>query len=327
MDYRRIQLILIVTFSVLNIYLISVLLEKNDAMNFGDPSTTVRLEEGMTNDNIVAPVLSDEEPSIPIIKADRSDYLSENMSQLSNQTTRMEDGTLLSTLTNLIELDMDADTSLETRLAPLEKFVRSENVLLAEEYTYLTYQAENRRIIYTQRAGGYPIADGTGSLVFHLNSEGNVLSYEQTYIGEAEVQGKERTVVSEQRAIETLYLNNEIPSNSTLRAVELTYYQTLSLSDMTIYSPMWYVEIAREKVPVQVKHVDALTGNIVSAPSLSNPGNGADPGDSSSDENQSLEDSAEMLMENQEALLESTIESEEDEVLFNSDGGRVLITE
>ena len=172
MDYRRIQLILIMTFSVLNMYLLGVLLEKNDAMNFGDASTTVRLEEGMANDNIISPILSDDQPSIPIIKADKSNYLSENMSQLSNQTTRMENGNLLSTLTNVIELDMSADTSLETRLTPLEEFIRSDNVLLAEEYSYLTYQAENGRIVYTQREEGYPIADGTGSLVFFLKCRG-----------------------------------------------------------------------------------------------------------------------------------------------------------
>ena len=309
-------------------YLLGVLLEKNDAMNFGDASTTVRLEEGMANDNIISPILSDDQPSIPIIKADKSNYLSENMSQLSNQTTRMENGNLLSTLTNVIELDMSADTSLETRLTPLEEFIRSDNVLLAEEYSYLTYQAENGRIVYTQREEGYPIADGTGSLVFFLNAEGNVVSYEQTYIGEAETQGRNRSVISEQDAIETLYLNNEIPSNSTLRTIELTYYQTLNLSDMTIYSPMWYVEIARDKVPVQVKHVDALTGNIVSAPSLSTPGSGLEPEGSSSDEEQPLDEMAEMIMENEQAILESSVEAlEESETLFNYDSGRVLIFE
>ena len=35
---------------------------------------------------------------------------------------------------------------------------------------------------------------------------------------------------------------------------------------MNIYSPMWYVEIVRENVGIQVKRVDALTGSIISAP-------------------------------------------------------------
>lgn len=267
-DYRRIQTILIITFSILNIYLLTVLLEKNDELNFGDPSTTVNLEEGLRNDNIESPNLDREAEEIPVIKTDKNTYLRENAASLTNQTTRMENNLLISVLSEPIQLDFDTDNvPLSERLVPVQEFLMSGNVLKGHEYTFLSYQANNQRLIYVQHTqAGIPIADGTASLIFHLNAAGEVISYEQTYAGPSEPQGRPRNAISEQAAIESLYLNNQIPNNSTIRLLTLSYYQTLSLTDMNIYSPMWYVEIARDNVPVQVKRVDALTGNIISAP-------------------------------------------------------------
>ncbi|MGP6140387.1 MULTISPECIES: two-component system regulatory protein YycI [unclassified Jeotgalibaca] len=268
MDYKRIQVILIITFSILNIYLLAVFLEKNDELNFGDPSATVNLEEGLRNDKIESPELSREAEEIPVIKTDKNTYLRENAASLKNQTTRMENNLLFSVLSDPIALDFETDNvPLSQRLEPIQVFIDDGNVLNGYEYAYLSYQAVNQRVVYVQYTKeGIPIADGTASLIFHLNSDHEVISYEQTYVGSAEPQGRQRNVISEQAAIESLYLNNQIPDNSTIRLLTLSYYQTLSLTDMNIYSPMWYVEIARENVPVQIKRVDALTGNIISAP-------------------------------------------------------------
>lgn len=312
MDYKRIQIILIITFSILNLYLITVLLEKDKELNAGDPSTTVRLEEGMRNDNIEAPELSDEQIRIPILKADKTDYLAEHAGTLSNQTTRMENNKLWSVLTNPIELDMSPSVPLEERLAPIEAFMKDGNVLKAQDYSFLTYQEANQRIIYVQHAEEYPIADGTASLTFHLNPDGEVVSYEQTYIGLPEAQGKNRMVISEQAAIEALYLNNQIPNNSSLRRINLTYYQTLSLQDMNIYSPMWYVEIARDDVPIQVKYVDALTGNLISVPSIMNPNSSSKPEEDSVES--SIEDA--VLQTNEALDANLNVDSHSDRILI-----------
>ena len=53
MDFRRIKIIFILTFAALNIYLLSVLLEKNaTTLSFGSESTTLNIEEAMKADDI-----------------------------------------------------------------------------------------------------------------------------------------------------------------------------------------------------------------------------------------------------------------------------------
>ena len=59
--------------------------------------------------------------------------------------------------------------------------------------------------MYAQVANNIPIGDSTGSIIFNLDPDYEVISYEQTFAGTAEVQGNSRTVISQKRAVEALY--------------------------------------------------------------------------------------------------------------------------
>ena len=272
MDFRRIKIIFILTFAALNIYLLSVLLEKNETtLSFGSESTTLNIEEAMKADDIEFPTLSTDQEKIPLLKTDKGVTLETDQSKLVNQTTVFEDGVLFSTLSEPIPLEIDAEELAIVDRTPITDFILQGNVLNGAEYSFLTYLPLRRQLVYAQVANNIPIGDSTGSITFNLDPDYEVISYEQTFAGEAEVQGNSRTVISQKRAVEALYLNNQIPANSTVRAVQLTYYRTLSLSDMDIYSPMWYIEIEIENAPVEIRRVDALTGSIITTSSVSLP--------------------------------------------------------
>ena len=271
-DFRRIKIIFILTFAALNIYLLSVLLEKNETtLSFGSESNTLNIEEAMKADDIEFPTLSTDQEKIPLLKTDKGVTLETDQSKLVNQTTVFEDGVLFSTLSEPIPLEIDAEELAIVDRTPITDFILQGNVLNGAEYSFLTYLPLRRQLVYAQVANNIPIGDSTGSITFNLDPDYEVISYEQTFAGEAEVQGNSRTVISQKRAVEALYLNNQIPANSTVRAVQLTYYRTLSLSDMDIYSPMWYIEIEIENAPVEIRRVDALTGSIITTSSVSLP--------------------------------------------------------
>ena len=174
-------------------------------------------------------------------------------------------------LSDPIPLEIDAEDLTIVDRTPITDFILQGNVLYGAEYSFLTYLPLKRQLVYAQVANNIPIGDDTGSITFNLDPDYEVISYEQTFAGAAEVQGSSRTVISQKRAVEALYLNNQIPANSTVRTVQLTYYRTLSLSDMDIYSPMWYIEIKIENAPVEIRRVDALTGSIITTSSVSLP--------------------------------------------------------
>lgn len=272
MDFRRIKIIFILTFAALNIYLLSVLLEKNaTTLSFGSESTTLNIEEAMKADDISFPTLSTKQEKIPLLKTDKSRMLESDQSKLVNQTTAFEDGVLFSTLSEPIPLEIDEQNLTIVDRTPIADFILQGNVLRGTEYSFLTYLPLRRQLVYAQVANNIPIGDSTGSITFNLDPDYEVISYEQTFAGTAEVQGNSRTVISQKRAVEALYLNNQIPANATVRTVQLTYYRTLSLSDMDIYSPMWYIELEIKNAPVEIRRVDALTGSIITMPSVTLP--------------------------------------------------------
>jgi regulatory protein YycI of two-component signal transduction system YycFG len=271
-DFRRIKIIFIITFAALNVYLLSVLLEKNaTTLSFGSESTTLNIEEAMKADDISFPTLSTDQEKIPLLKTDKGGTLEADQAKLVNQTTVFEEGALSSILSEPIPLKLDSDNLAVVDRTPITQFISEGNVLHGAEYRFLTYLPLRRQLIYAQVANNVPIGDNTGSITFNLDPDYEVISYEQTYAGAAEVQGNSRSVISQKRAVEALYLNNQIPVDSTVRMVQLAYYRTLSLSDMDIYSPMWYIEIEIENAPVEIRRVDALTGSIITSPTVTFP--------------------------------------------------------
>ena len=276
MDFKRIKIIFIITFTLLNIYLFGILLEKNETtLRFGDGSATLNIEEAMKDDSIDFPTLSTEMEKVPLIKTAKGNTLEEDQKTLTNQTTHYEEGVLHSTLSEPIQLEWEGTAPSSDDRKPIKDFIAAGNILYGSDYSFFTYLPVRKQLVYTQVTNNIPIADGTGSIIFSLNDENEIISYEQTYAGDAEVQGSSRNVISEKTALESLYLNNQIPANASIRMMHLAYYRTLSLSDMDIYSPMWYVEIAVENSPVDVKRVDALTGTIISSPTVVVPENGS----------------------------------------------------
>ena len=81
---------------------------------------------------------------------------------------------------------------------------------------------------------------------------------------------------------------------------------------MNIYSPMWYVEIARDDVPIQVKYVDALTGNLISVPSIMNPNSSSKPEEDSVES--SIEDA--VLQTNEALDANLNVDSHSDRILI-----------
>lgn len=146
----------------------------------------------------------------------------------------------------------------------LDAYILNQGIFFGDEYTFFKYSATQNSIIYTQKAKGFRILDGTGRITFHLNG-GNVIAYEQTYAGKIEVTGKSRNLISEKNAIEALYQNNELMQGSVISETpKLGYYQTLSLpkDGVGIYGPVWYV-VFKNGNEEKIRLVNAIDGSII----------------------------------------------------------------
>lgn len=139
----------------------------------------------------------------------------------------------------------------------LNQYIASDQVLNGSEYEFFKYLPHRRQIVYTQKVDGLPVADGTSSIRLVLNEQGNVVTLEQNFAGLFTQQGEEKELYSDEEAVKALFQRNLIPANSKVKKPVLTYYRTLELKKLSVYIPVWYVEIQTQNETF-VERINAL---------------------------------------------------------------------
>jgi len=66
-------------------------------------------------------------------------------------------------------------------------------------------------------------------------------------------------VITDKNAVDILYQNNEIATDSIVKKPVLSYYRTLNLEELSMYAPAWFIEI-ESSTDTQTKRVDAIMG-------------------------------------------------------------------
>lgn len=265
MDFKRIQIIFIITFIFLNTFLIFTYIDKNKSYYTSSSNQEIDFIEEMENENIKLPNFSEIENKVPYVQAETNNLLEDNVDQLKNLSgTVEEDGSLYSSLLSKPLTLSEEMEIVEEDIELLNKFVLSDQVLFGKNYQYFSYNSADQKIKYTQIANNIPIADGTSEIVFHLNNRRQIISYDQTFAGPVTVQGESRNLITDKNAVEILYQNDEIPASATVKKPVLTYSKTLLLQKLSMYAPVWYIEVTNSGT-IEYKRVDALNGSIIRA--------------------------------------------------------------
>lgn len=268
MDFKKIENIFLITFLLLNIYLLVSYFNRTDIQQATSTTGQVNLIREMEQIGIELPTLQEQERDVFYVQADRNQLLEDNADQLQNQAGSVaEDGSLYtSILSDPIELSGNPDDGFtEDDYMTLDAFILNGSVLFGEEYTYLRYDRSQNRFVYAQVVEGIPVADGTSEISLFYGSDGNIISYQQTFAGPMIPQGSPQSIITDRQAVEVLYQNNQIGSNSVVGQPILSYYRTLHLEDLSMYGPVWYVPI-RDSGGEKILRVDAFERTIISDP-------------------------------------------------------------
>ena len=262
MDFRRSTLVLIISFLFLDIFLLGIFWQMKKEVKT-PLNTSINVMEQMRTDGITVTGVNTTVESLPIIQISPTNIESQ-VNTLPSQVATYDKGVISSQLLAPIQLTLDANTTATIEnFAELTTYVESGSIIQGNQYTWFNYNPTTRKVIYAQRANKIPVMDGSSQIVFTLNANNQVISYEQTFAGNAEVLGTNRALITSQKAMEVLYLAGRIPTRSTVSVVRLSYYKSLSLKDLSIYSPTWYVEFKQADGQTLVRRVDAIRGTVL----------------------------------------------------------------
>ena len=264
MDFRRSAIVLIVCFFFLDVFLFGLVWQKK--VESKTPlNTSINVIDQMKQDGITLPSLTSTDETAPIIQLTPVS-IGSGLNNLQNQIVSLEKNVINAELVPPIQLSLSNPVNAES-FNDLTAFINNK-VLFGDKYVWSSYNATTRKVIYTQKADKLSIMDGTSQIIVTLNTNDQAVSYEQTYAGNVQVLGNERSLITAQSAVEVLFLAGKIPAKSTVSMVKLSYFQSLVLKEFSIYSPAWYVEIRQADGQLVARRVDAIHGTVLTNETL-----------------------------------------------------------
>lgn len=271
MDFKRIARIFILAFGLLNVYLLLGVIERQDTQNISSQPTSDILEN-INDSNIELPgnLTTTDVDNLDVysLQINENNFLAEALEESDVQTGTINNAGAYyrSFPSNPLVLEGDSESGFtDTDISNLEEIMQSELVMFGEEYIFHDFEEDGNRFVFYQEAEDIPIVDGSSEISFFVNDQGNIISYEQTYAGPGTVQGNELQLISGQRAIEILFLNNEIRQGSSVELPVLTYRRALHLEDLSMYSPAWLITVNHSSERNTFR-VDAVNGTIIRQP-------------------------------------------------------------
>ncbi|GHP13971.1 hypothetical protein YK48G_13960 [Lentilactobacillus fungorum] len=261
MNFRRIEIIFLVTFIAIDIFLFGMFEKNNDLQteNVSQGDSNSKIVKEMRNDQIKVDDVSNKKGFAYYISGTQNDVLRNQMGQLVNQTPRYIDHELESEFKEPITVSKDAPQKTVNRMLSDPTFI-----LFGDQYTYNKELSTARNLVYSQKAMGSLMYSSEAQIKFTLNTNYQIVSYTQTYLQGIRSLREKSETISETRALIWLYQYNEIPNNTKVAWTRLGYTKLLSIDNDRVFIPTWIIAIKpQNSTQTQIKRINAFTGGII----------------------------------------------------------------
>lgn len=273
MDIKRIEWIFFLAFLGLNIFLFGIYREGvQDVSDVSYSDQTETIENRLAKDGITYKgKLSSEKMEGYYLSAEQTDFASEIKKEQTTNKNFLKSGIDISdnTLVSYPQKNYFIDEKhVEDTLSA---FLDEKNALLfGDEYQYFpefsNLNGDVPEIVAVQAYKGIPFRDDTAKLSILTEKSSDLLKvtkYSQTHIESIEELRDKMDLYSIRDAIDTLYMNNKLSSNSKLTFMKLAYSRIYKIREKNVYVPVWFVEITNNDGSVQVEQVNAMSNTII----------------------------------------------------------------
>lgn len=234
MDWSKIKTIFILTFLILDVYLLFQFMKIRDANKY-EIITEASIEDKLKADEIKYEDL----PKAPIkdqyLSAKPKMFTKEDIAKLKGQSSPLKEpgATLQVTLEEPIQL------SSKFEQAELTSFVRND-VLYGEQYQFWEKNDKKNTITYFQQYGNMLLYKNiSGMITFYINSDNQIYYYEQTYLEDIETLTAKEAILPPLKALEALHQKNLLKPKSKITKIELGYSTLIQLTASQALAPTW----------------------------------------------------------------------------------------
>jgi regulatory protein YycI of two-component signal transduction system YycFG len=255
MDWSKIKTIFIITFLILDVYLLFQLMKVRDANNF-EVITETSFEEKLKGEEIKIEVeLPKTQIQAQYLSAQPRTFTKADITKLKGQIPTLKDpGTTL-------QAQFEKPFQLSNKFEPTElaSFLK-ENILNGEQYQFGEKDDKKNTITYFQQFDNFPLYKNiNGMIVFSVNADNQIVAYQQTYLEGIERLAAKEEILTPMKAIETLYQKGELKQKSKITNVELGYSTRIQLAASQVLAPTWRI-VVNDKDSL---FVNAFEGQII----------------------------------------------------------------
>lgn len=244
MDWSKIKTIFILTFLVLDIYLMYEFFKLKSLSQY-EFLTETSFEKRLKADEIEYVELPKVYQKDMYLSAKPKNFNNEGLEELANtklkgQDIEVKDGTILESV-----LDKPYELSDKIDSTEVNSFIKS-HVLYGDQYRF--WKKKGNMIIYYQQFRDKIFYKNiSGELTIFLNDENDIVTYQQTLLENIEELSEEEKIIQPLKAIETLYENGSLKSKSKITKVEPGYVTFVHTGTSQVLTPAWRFVINDEE--------------------------------------------------------------------------------
>lgn len=243
MQWGQIKTLLILSFLVLDIYLLVQFTEKQEQADLSVlEHTESTIEDQLEAENIKIPNLSTKQYKETFISVEPKLITNgelKKLEELKNQDSEViQSKLIISKLDKPVKVPEKASKDTMNNL--LEDLT-----LFPEEYSFWEQNEAGNILIYFQQKLDRPIYYNQNALLLlFLNDKNEITYYTQSVLGEHEQNKDTKDLIPSMRAIETLYDSDKLKSNDEVTSVEMGFHTRVPLDNgVQVFAPTWKVDI------------------------------------------------------------------------------------
>ena len=254
MDWSKIKTIFIITFLILDVYLLFQFMKIRDANKY-EVATEASFEEKLKADEITYNELPKTSIKGQYLSSTPKTFTKGDLAKLKGQTASLKDED------NTLQVTLDKPFQLGAKFEPadLSSFFK-ENILFGEHYQFWEKDDKKNTITYFQQYDSFLLYKNIkGMIIFTLNADNQIISYQQTYLEDFKTLTAKEEILAPLKAIETLHQKGVLRPRSKITKVELGYSTLIGLAASQVLAPTWrFVVDDKESL-----FVNAFEGQII----------------------------------------------------------------
>lgn len=258
MDWNKTKTIFIIVFSILNVFLYSLYVNRHtEAQNVPVLGKTT-IEEALKLDHITYELLPIYQNDSSYVSAKIVPYRKDEVEKLGGQVVVIMNGTR-------IQSKMTTDVSIQNSKGEyyFTDFL-SKYVVNGGEYELWEVDEDNRKAIFFQKTNGEPIFfSPKASLIVHWNREGEVTTYEQSMLEDFVNFNRKKDLLSPLEAIGTLNSRGYLKPDSKITRVSLGYSTLVQLTETQVFAPTWHIRVQLKDGEIEDYFVNAIEGKVI----------------------------------------------------------------